>query len=189
MNLRLPLCLLTLLMLSASYNSVGQKAKHVGLTATLETSTSAFKPGVGLQYEQQFTRRSGLETGLFYRNYQQGLFVTISDGTNSVSSSINVSESHLSIPALYKFHTKIVNISAGPTFEFFMGWRQTNRDPVIRLDGYSMQHAFNIGVLTKLSKDIRLNERFILEPEVRLNPIVTNDRAYLGFGIAGKYRL
>ena len=176
-------------MLSAGYSSFAQKAKYVGLSGTLETSTNAFKPGVGLHYEQRFTRRSGIETGLFYRNYQQGMFITLSDGMNSVSSSVNVAERHLSIPALYKFHTKIVNISAGPTFEFFMGWRQTNRDPIIKLDGYSLDNEFNIGLLAKISKDIRISDRFILEPEARFNPIVTAGRGYLGFGIAGKYRL
>ena len=189
MKLRLPLFLFALLILTAGNSAFAQKAKYVGLSGTLETSSSAFKPGFGLQYEQRFTLRSGIETGMFYRNYQQGLIVTMSDGTNSVTSAVNVAERHLSIPALYKFHTKFVNISAGPTFEFFMGWRQTNRDPVVKVDDYNLQNEFNIGVLAKISKDIRINQRFVLEPEMRLNPIVTNDRAYIGFGIGGKYRL
>jgi len=189
MRPQLPFLLFTLLILSAGNSAFAQKAKYIGLSGTLETSSNAFKPGLGLQYEQRFTRRSGIETGMFYRNYQQGMIVTMTDGTNSVISTVDVAERHLSIPALYKFHTKIVNISAGPTFEFFMGWRQTNREPVIKVDGYNLQNEFNIGVLAKISKDIRINERFILEPEMRLNPIVTNERAYLGFGIAGKYKL
>ncbi|NEU10116.1 hypothetical protein GZH53_17465 [Flavihumibacter sp. R14] len=189
MNLRLPLLLLTCLIVLCSYSSYAQKAKYVGLTGTLETSTRAFKPGFGFHYEQRFTRRSALETGLFFRNYSQGGAITFSDGSNSIFSSINVAERYLSIPALYKFHTKIVNISAGPSFEFYLGWKQTNRDPIIKLDEYYIDPAFHIGLIAKISKDIRVNKQLIVEPEIRWNPILTSERGYWGLGIAAKYKL
>ena len=172
-----------------SFSSFAQKAKHFGVNATLETSTSHFQPSLGFIYEQRFTKRSGIETGIYYRNYIQNILVSISDQTSWYSSNIRLSERHLSIPALYKFHTRLVNISAGPSFEFYLGWKQKSSNSEIELTDYSLSSAFQIGLLTKISKSIKLNEQFALEPELRLNPIVTNDRAYIGFGIAAKYNL
>ena len=182
--------LLTGLVILCSYSSFAQKAKYIGLTGTLETSTkNSFKPGFGFQYEQRFTRRSGLETGLSFRNYLLGGVVTFSDASNSIISSISVAERYLSIPALYKFHTKTVNISAGPSLELYLGWKQTTPDPNYTIENYGIVPAFNLGLMVNVSKDIRINEQFVLEPEVRWSPILTSRRNYLGLGVGAKYTL
>jgi len=172
-----------------SLPSLAQKAKHFGLNATLETSSSHFQPSLGFIYEQRFTKRSGIETGIYYRNYIQNIMITITDQTNWYTSNIRLAERYFSIPALYKFHTSWVNISAGPSFEFYLGWKQKTTNPDIKLTDYSGNPAFNIGLMTKISRSIKLNEQFNLEPEVRFNPILTNDRGYIGLGLAAKYKL
>ena len=171
-----------------TFGAFAQKAKYVGVNAILETSANTFRPSLGVNYEQQFTRRSGMETGILYRNYIQNLLVTFSSPSGTNSSSIRISESYLSIPVLYKFHTSIVDVAAGPSFEFYLGWRHTSSNPTISMTDYSGRNAFNIGILTKVSRNIKLNEQFSLEPEVRLNPIVTNGLAYVAVGLAGKYK-
>jgi hypothetical protein len=50
-------------------------------------------------------------------------------------------------------------------------------------------NTFNVGVLAKVSKSFKLTKEFYLEPEVRLNPLLTIERTYVGFGLAGKYKL
>lgn len=172
-----------------SLPALAQKAQYFGFNTTLETSSSHFQPSLGVIYEQRITKRSGIETGVFYRNYIHNIIITITDQTNWYSSNIRLSERYFSIPVLYKFHTSWVNISAGPSFEFYLGWKQKSANADINLTDYSGNPAFNIGLLTKISRSIRLNEQFNLEPEVRFNPILTNDRGYLGFGLAAKYKL
>ena len=172
-----------------SLNLFAQKAKYLGLNATLETSSSNFRPSAGIIYEQRFTKRSGIETGIYYRNYIQNLVVIFNTPTSSDVANIRLSERHLSIPALYKFYTRLVNISAGPSFEFYLGWKEKSDNQTIKTVDYSNNSAFNIGLMAKISRSIKLNERFNLEPEVRFNPIITNDRAYIGLGLAAKYKL
>jgi len=53
------------------------------------------------------------------------------------------------------------------------------------LIGHGGIQPFNIGLLTKVSKNVKLTEKFYLKPEMRINPIITNDRRYIGIGIAG----
>jgi hypothetical protein len=172
-----------------SFGSFAQKTKYFGINVILETSPRALQPSLGINYEQRFSKRSGFETDILYRKYIENSVFTISNGSEVNTSNIRLKESHLSIPALYKFYTPFIDISAGPSFEFYLGWSHTSSNPTIRMTGYSGQNTFNLGLLTKVSKRIKLNEQFYLEPEVRLNPIVTNDRAYIGFGLAAKYRL
>ena len=172
-----------------SLNLFAQKAKHLGLNATLETSSTNFRPSAGIIYEQRFTKRSGIETGIYYRNYIQNFVVIFNSPTGSSVANIRLSERHLSIPALYKFYTRFVNISAGPSFEFYLGWKQKSDSQTIKTVDYSNNSPFNIGLMAKIGRSIKLNERFNLEPEVRFNPIITNDRAYIGLGLAAKYKL
>ena len=171
-----------------TYGAFAQKAKFVGINAILETSSNSFRPALGINYEQRFTKRSGIETGILYRNYVENMVVTFSSEFGTNSSTLRLRESYLSIPVLYKFYTRIVDISAGPSFELYLGWGQKSSNPDIRVTDYSGRNAFNMGLLTKISKNIKLNDQFSLEPEVKINPIVTNDLAYIGIGLAGKYK-
>ena len=173
-----------------TYASFAQKAKHIGINVILETSAEVFIPSYGINYEQRFTKRSGLEADILYRNYSQSNGVTFSgDAYGYNSAVIQLKESHISIPALYKFYTRVVDVAAGPSFEFYLGWTQKSSNPTINLIGHGGIKPFNIGLLTKVSKNVKLTEKFYLEPEMRINPIITNDRRYIGIGIAGKYKL
>lgn len=169
--------------------SFAQKSKHLGINVILEASTEVFKPSFGINYEQRFTKRSGIEADILYRNYTQNWQVTFENDHGINSALIRFKESHISIPALYKFYTRVVDFAAGPSFEFYMGWTQKSSNPTINMTGHSGMNPFNIGLLTKVSKNVKLNDQFYLEPEVRFNPILTNDRHYIGIGIAGKYKL
>lgn len=189
MKLSVLALLIALLVGATNSISYAQKTNYIGLNSTLETTSSSFKPGIGFLFERKMTKRSGIETGLYYRNYMQTGLVTISDASGYQSFSLDISESHLSIPALYKFYTNIVNLSAGPSFDFYLGWRQKHKNAVINLDSYSIDPAFSIGLMGKISKSITLNKQFALEPELRLNHILTFNRTFIGLGIAGKYKL
>ena len=176
------------LFILTTFGSFAQKAKHLGVNVILETSADLFKPSLGINYEQRFTHRSGIETEILYRNYIQNWQVTFSNEYGINSAQIQFKESHISIPALYKFYTRIVDFAAGPSFEFYMGWTQKSSNPTINMTGHSGTNPFNIGLLMKVSKNVKLSEQFYFEPEVRLNPILTNDRQYMGVGLAGKYK-
>ncbi len=166
-----------------------QNKSFIGMNFTVESGMYNFRPGLGFHFERQLTRRSGIETGLYYRTYaQQGTF-TLTSSAGSASFPFTVVERHLSIPVLYKFYSRIVNLHIGPTFDFYMGWRHINKTSAFEVTDYSIDPNFSLGLMTKISKTIRLDDRFTLQPELRLNPVISHNRFYAGFGIMGRYAL
>lgn len=163
-----------------------QKAVKVGLNFTAEVNSAHFaSAGIGANLEKRITRHSGIETGIYFRAFQQDFFFRVDpDAYYAV-----VAERYLSIPVLYKFYSRIVNLSVGPSFDFFVGWADKSNDSRFKVSTYSIQPGFNVGMLAKMSKKIRLSDRFDLEPEIRVNPIFTSYRVYGGAGLALKYKL
>lgn len=184
--MRTKLLLSTLLLIFAfSNDGYSQKKMIAGLDLTVETTGDHWVPGIGATFEYKLTKHSGLETGLFYRIYKVSGYAY----SNNFSQNFIIAERHLSIPVLYKFYSSIVNFSVGPTIDFYLGWKQKMGKTVIEIDTYDIDPTVSLGGMLKLSKTINLSEKLLLEPELRLNPILSNYRAYGGLGIAVKYRL
>jgi len=179
------------LLLIAVINNTGysQRTSYAGVNFTIENSSGNFRPGIGGLFEMQLTRHSGFETGVYYRNYIQNFYLTYIDSVNTNTYFYKVSERHISIPVQYKFYSRIINLSIGPSFDFYLGWKQKNTASITTVNTYNIDPDFFIGILAKVSKKINLNNRFLLEPELRFNPIFTSRRSYTGFGIAAKYKL
>lgn len=166
-------------------SSFSQKQMIGGLDLTVESTGTHWVPGVGATFEYKLTKHSGLETGLFYRIYNVAGYMRSSD----FYAEFTIAERHLSIPILYKFYSSIVNFSVGPTIDFYLGWRQKMGKSDIPIETYNIDPTVGLGGMLKLSKSINLSEKLLLEPELRLNPILSNSRAYGGLGIAVKYKL
>ncbi|MBD0288180.1 MAG: hypothetical protein ICV79_22555, partial [Flavisolibacter sp.] len=141
-----------------------------------------FRPSIGLTFENQFSSYSGVETGLFYRIKKFSSIITYA-GTSG-SHSVAVLEHHLNVPVLYKYYSRIINISVGPAIDFYIGWKQQKNESTILIQNYDVDPEVKLGFLAKVSKVIALNKQMILEPELRYSSIQR-----LGIGIAGKYRL
>lgn len=110
-------------------------------------------------------------------------------GTGLVPYTLMIVERFISVPVLYKFYSRLVNVSAGMSFDFYVGFRHKNKSQQITVTDYNIDPNMALGVQLKISKPIRLDDRLILEPELRLNPVITYNRAYGGLGITAKYQL
>jgi len=183
-----PLVLLFAISFFTAFNSNAQKATYVGLNFTVESTSGTLRPGLGAKIERKLTRRSGIESGLYYRNYVHSFVVTVVNGNRLENFPVAVSERQISIPVLYKFYSRIVNISIGPTFDFYLDWKQKNKSSVV-VNDYSVDPNFSIGLMGKLSKSFNLTEKIFLEPEVRYNVNFSFDRIFAGFGVAAHYKL
>lgn len=167
-------------------NLLAQKKTYAGLNFVNEISDeSSVTSGLGLTIERQFTKHSGIESGLYYRTNRSLFFYE--DNISRLTDNYIVAERYLSIPFLYKFYSRILNISAGPTFDYFVGWKQ--KAGTIKLDNVYMDTNVGLGFMLKLGKKINLSDHLILEPELRFNPVLTFERAYFSLGIAAKYLL
>ena len=171
------------------FNSNAQKATYVGLNFTVESTSGTLRPGLGAKIERKLTRRSGIESGVYYRNYVHDFYIMITGTNGTEFFPVKVSERHLSIPVLYKFYSRFVNVSVGPTFDFYLGWNQRDKSNVLVVNDYNIDPNFSVGLMGKISKIISLTEKIFLEPEVRYNYNFTYDRTYIGFGAAVQYKL
>jgi len=164
-----------------------QQKSIVGLNVTGEkTSFSDFELGIGGTFERQFKGHHGFETGIYYRSFDlhYGVFVN-----GSLYGYHNIKEEYLSVPVLYKFYSSLVNFSLGPTFDFYLGWKQINKGLTFDRDSHTSYDKFQVGITGKISKTINLTNHILLEPEIRYNPISTHGKSFYGIGIGFKYKL
>ena len=134
-------------------------------------SGGGFASNFGLSFEVRFTPHSGLETGFYCRNVKFPGHIAC--GTNEYYGATY--QRYFSIPVLYKFYSRIVNVGAGMFDNPHDSRYDRNR----------------VGILLKISKDIRLYRGLFLEPEFHYNPFWAEhmgDRFWMGFQIGLKYR-
>ena len=187
--MRFTLILLTCLFLQISFSNGQTK---LGALLILEDANDnlTIRPGFGLVLDHRISRHSGFETGLLYRTFRtSGAFMTSEPplGGDPIFLPFEVRESYLTVPILYKFHSRIVNISAGPTLDFFVGWNDKTTTPDVEITNFSVDPSFSFGGMLKISKAIKLSDVLYLEPDLRINPIFSSGRIYGGFGIAFSY--
>ena len=180
-----------MLLLSSTQLLHAQTETRIGANFTADlTYSNDFKPGVGLALEGKITKRSGLETGVYYRNNPMNFTTYVQlpqGGVFAINSSIT--ERFLSVPVLYKFYSKIVNISAGTTFDFLLKAEQTAGLPDVVVTNYKTNNSFDMGVMLKVGKQIKLADSWLLEPELRINPLFSTERVYGGFSLGTRYVL
>lgn len=139
-----------------------------------------FASNFGLLFEARFTRHSGLETGFYCRNVKFPAHKSSHEPWEPSITYPATYQRYFSIPVLYKFYSRIMNVGAGVTYDFmFENPRESQYD------------KNRVGILLKISKDIRLYKEFFLEPEFHYNPFWAEhmgDRFWMGFQIGLKYR-
>ncbi|WP_167616609.1 hypothetical protein [Maribellus sediminis] len=169
------------IVLFSSVNTLqAQNKTYLGIDFVNEVADKDhLRPGVGLNIVRTVGKHSGIEAGVYYRTYIQSLSFSMAGHYYDV----DIRESHLSIPVLYKFSSRIVNVSAGPSFEVFLGWKDKSSPDEVEVDGYDIDPNYNLGVLFKMGKDIKLSEKLVFEPELRFNPIFGLERVYIGLGL------
>lgn len=102
---------------------------------------------------------------------------------------MTVIESYVSVPVLFKFYSGIVNISLGGCFDYFIGG-YAKPEPYLKLISVKMDPNYFLGIVCKISKDIKISEKLILEPEIKINGFpAPADHSFIGLGIKLKYRL
>ena len=166
-------------------NAYSQRQTLIGIQVNGEIYPGTFRPAMGLTFEKQFTKHSGFETGILFRTEESSGTITY---TGSPPYSFTVTEQHLNLPVLYKYYSSIINFSAGPMVDFYLGWKQENDDSPMQIEDYDVDPKVKLGFLAKVSKVITLNKRFVLEPELRFGSVQTLDEAGLGIGLGWKYR-
>jgi hypothetical protein len=160
-----------------------------GATKTAQTKlTFSF----GAWYERIFSKHSSGETGLKYRQAINEIIIPVPAAPNNVAFvHYFIIEKFLSLPVLYKYSSRIINLSAGPSLDYFLSWKeQKNKNPTVPLQSYKLffDKKLSIGLLTSISKTVNLTKKIIIEPSIYYNTILSFKRSYYGISIAAKHR-
>ena len=116
LKVSLPVFIAFLVFIMSAGSVQAQQKNLIGV----ETSLFYFKgmglnPLAGFSYERKFTDHSSIVTGLHHYSYKAGFNFKTGEVNNWKR------YHYLSLPILYKYSSNIVNISAGPTINFFAG--------------------------------------------------------------------
>lgn len=165
--------------------SFGQEIKpsYVGVLLAGELQYRKVEPNFGLFYEKQFTPKSGIELGVFYRTDKKQNSVSIEDSGVTIAEKITVRESYFNLPILYRYSTRFAAFSIGPTVDFFSGWKQIDKN-IIEVKDYTRNPSVEVGALLKIGKEIPLKGRLLLEPELRMGfRSFAFPEGYIGMGV------
>lgn len=168
--------------------SYAQEAKtsYVGILLAGELQYRKVQPNLGLFYERQFTPKSGIELGVFYRTDRNRFFVSFEQSGINVAETITIRENYLNFPILYRYSTRFAAFSLGPTVDIFSGWNQINEN-LIQVSDYTRNPRVEIGALLKVGKEIPLKGRLRLEPELRMGfRSFAFPEGYIGLGVKFK---
>jgi hypothetical protein len=145
----------------------------------------SFIEGFGLSIERRITEHSGLESGVSYRTYK----VRGSIRSGDLFYNYTLNEKHLSVPVLYRYYSSIIDLSVGPTLDYYGVWSVNKNSSDIKVISDEEKKEFGIGFLAKASKRINVDDKFYLEPDIHFNPLLLIKRNFVGFGLSMKYKL
>ena len=188
MKFRNRFAVFVIMMCSCSLGSYAQKSTIIGINAIAQLADGLAHPGVGATIERKFSRHVGVESGLYYLTYRNEFYFLIY-GPDPESIPVKVLESYLSLPILFKYYSRIVNVSIGPTFDAYLGYRTTDRNSDVLITNHNVSPAISATAIIKISKTITLRDNLVLEPEVRYGQNVTYEGNFAGFGLAMKYKI
>ncbi len=185
-NTTLKKCLLFIFTALISNISFSQKANFIKINLADEfIRYKLFIPGVGMSFEKQITAHSGIEAGIWYRPYRVHGSILAGD----LFYKYTLKENHFSVPVLYKYYSPIIDVTAGPTIDFFGVWTIDKYSPDLKVISDEERKTVGIGVLIKASKTYPISNKFYLEPEIHANSLLSIKRNFIGIGIAVKYKL
>jgi hypothetical protein len=189
MNCRHRFAVLVIIFFACSMGTFAQKSTLVGINVIAQLADGLPHPGIGATIERKFTRNIGVESGLYYLTYRNEFNIIIYGPNQAESIPVNVLESHLSLPILFKYYYRIVNVCIGPAFNAYLGYSTRNNKNDLLITSYNVSPAITASAIIKLSKAFTLRDNLVLEPEVRYGEYITYEGNFAGFGIAMKYKI
>jgi hypothetical protein len=174
-----------------SFSSLlAQKEALVGLNFNLERmDNDNFRLGGGLTFEKKLFKRGAIETGLFCRTIQNRTLYTFEISPTETKEILGTTTEYFtSIPLYYKVYSRFVNFSFGANTDFYSGYTFKASDPALKVSILSVKPAVWIGFGAKISKSFQIQNKYILEPELRFSKFINVDAYYAGFGINVRYK-
>ncbi|MBP6611554.1 MAG: hypothetical protein KA206_10765 [Paludibacter sp.] len=180
--------ILLTIMLFYSIFTIGQKQQLIGIGVIGEMNNNEKNThtGYALSYENQLSKNHGFEIG--YNKRSVSYYYTLPVGGNYYP--VRVKYNFVSLPLLYKFYNKIVNVSTGVNADFLMGWKDVTKNSTTEIKSTSLNPNVYVGWYVKVGKPISLTPKLLIEPEIHFNTLFGSSfSCYYGAALKLKYRL
>jgi hypothetical protein len=152
------------------------------------TFYNGFAPGFGGQVVYRINKHGGIESGLNYQSRYQSFDIFVQYGSISNTYFTRIAEHWLQLPIHYRYDSKAINFTAGPTVNYFIGWDTKNKANGVTVNDYD-RNAVSFAGSVSVSRSLYLSPRLILEPELRFNYIFTDDDGGLALNISLRKKL
>lgn len=161
--------------------------------ATTKTYQASAMAVYGIVYERLLSKNTGIEVEIKYQTSPNEYSFLVPGGVNSTDQvKVSGKESFLSMPILFRYRTKILNISLGPTLDYFLNWKQTSSNYYIpygenSLPEYFFPDTWSLGLLFKISESIPIGDQCIVEPGIFYSPILSYKNNSFGLSVLVKH--
>lgn len=194
-------------------NSFSQS--NLGLLLQMENRQSSnIKPTFGFVFQQRLYKKNYFEAELLFRKVTDNsikYYYLVSNSYPIYVVDYSIDQNFISVPVLYTFKNKILNLSIGLSFDFYLNYNETEKHidtswtpigfpstipPTYFLNNsnevdkylnssipyYKIDNKLLVGLIVKFGKEILLNKNVIIEPFIYTNPILTK------YSIDNKYQ-
>lgn len=171
------------------FTSAQKKSLQVGGKIINEfTFNNGIAPGFGGQLIYKMGTHGGFESGLIYQSRSTGFYTFLQYGNISNYYFLKIAEHWFQIPLLYHFDSRIINFSIGPSMNYFLGWKVRYKDPALTVDSYDRK-TVSLNGSAGISRSFHLSASMILEPEIKLNYIFSDDDGGIAINVALRKKL
>jgi hypothetical protein len=109
-------------------------------------------------------------------------------GSSSNTYFTRIAEHWLQLPIYYRYDSKAINFTAGPTVNYFISWSTKYKEGGVVVNDYN-RNAISLAGSASISRSIPLLTNLILEPELRFNYIFTDDDGGFALNISLRKKL
>lgn len=150
----------------------------VGVSPTVDVCGKYANMGVGLTFEQQLAKNLGYEFGGYYRSMTRMDLISTPLDTR-------VRHNFISVPLMFKYYNKIINVAIGLNGEFYLGSKNIGDQAPVAVFNPAV---FDVGAVLKISKPFKVCSVLMVEPELSINPMFRDfSKPYISFGIKVKF--
>lgn len=146
----------------------------------------------GLSYQRNLGKYSSLEIQSKLRSSENLIAIsTPAVGNTSRYVFFTVHEKYISLPVLYKFRSRIADVTAGPTLDLFVSHKvikEKSFAPALEPYDRFIGKKAGVGFATMLSKPITFNKHISFVPGIYYNTVPTLDRDYYGLQFMLQYK-
>jgi hypothetical protein len=180
------LLILPIIILMVSPAFAQKRSLEIGVKLINEIEDrETYAPGIGVQALYIITNHSGIESGFYYKINPQ--YYMESYGLMNYTFK-RYNEKVIQLPLLYRFQARLVNFTAGCTFEYFINLKEFKKTLPASYADQSLQRLTVLPTIS-MSKSLYFSRSWCVEPELRASAPIPQGGVGIGVNLSLRKRI